>query len=87
MAQFIKSNGTEVELLPESGKHFTLKEMQDCVGGFIEIVYTQDGRLIVLDEEGKLKGKEVNLKATKLYGNTNDCIVGDVLVCTNKEVK
>ena len=37
MAQFIKSNGSEVELKPENGKHFSLKELQGCVDGFIEI--------------------------------------------------
>jgi len=88
MAQFIKSNGSEVELKPENGKHFSLKELQGCVDGFIEIVESSDGRLIVLNEEGKLKGLPVNQKASTLYKYAgHDVIVGDVLICNKKEIR
>ena len=69
----------------------TLKEMQDFVGGYIEVVQSADTKSqIVLDEEGKLKGKPINKEATELYlgeeqddtsaGWDFDYIVGDVMV-------
>ena len=90
MAQFIKANGEVTEVKPKNGKDFSLEEMQKFVGGYIEIVESQikgDKRLIVLNEEGKLHGLPVNPKATAIFGYPGDFIVGDVLVCTNKEVK
>jgi len=48
------------------------------------------GQIIVLDEEGKLKGKGRNNKATELYRLrrlTTDFMVGDVLVCNENEIK
>ena len=69
----------------------TLKEMQDFVGGYIQVVQSADTKSdIVLDEEGKLKGKFLNKEATELYlgeapddtgaGWDFDYIVGDVMV-------
>ena len=73
----------------------TLKEMQDFVGGFIEVVQSADTKHdIVLDEEGKLKGKPLNKEATELYvgeekddtcaGWDFDYIVGDVMVLSGE---
>ena len=69
----------------------TLTEMQKFVGGYIEVVQSSDTKHdIVLDEEGKLKGKPLNKEATELYlgeeqddtsaGWDFDYIVGDVMV-------
>ncbi len=80
MAQFIRANGEILEAEPKNGTSFELDELQAFVGGWIEIVNTYDGRLMVLDEEGKLKGKSVNEYASQLFG-WRDVIVGDVLVC------
>ena len=63
----------------------TLKEMQDFVGGHIEVVYTPNGDQIVLDEEGRLKGKEINKEASQYWlGDRADDefanIVGDAMI-------
>ena len=69
----------------------TLKEMQECVGRYIEVVQSADTKYdIILDEEGKLKDKPINKEATELYvgeeqddtsaGWDFDVIVGDVMV-------
>ena len=69
----------------------TLTEMQKFVGGYIEVVQSSDTKHdIILDEEGKLKGKPLNKEATELYlgeeqddtsaGWDFDYIVGDVMV-------
>lgn len=90
MAQIIKTNGEVIETKPKNGTDFQFDELQSIVGGYIEVVSLHDGRLVVCDEEGKLKGKERNHKATDILHsvfNTNDFMVGDVLVCNENEIK
>jgi hypothetical protein len=90
MAQIIKTSGAVIETKPKNGTDFQLDELQSIVGGYIEVVSLRDGRLIVCDEEGKLKGKERNNKATDILHsvfNNNDFMVGDVLVCNENEIK
>lgn len=56
-------------------------------GGYIQIVATTDGRLMVVDEEGKLKGMRLNMAATELYVyGAADPIVGDALVCDHGQI-
>jgi hypothetical protein len=87
MATLYRENGTAEEVQPANGSSFTLQEMQTLVGGYIEITETRDGRLMVLDEEGKLKGKRMNLPATMLYRyGSYDPIVGDVVIGTRGEL-
>lgn len=63
----------------------TLKGLQEAIGGHIEIVpcgaehFTHC--VLVVDEEGKLKGLELNPYASKLFGSIHDCIVGPALLC------
>ena len=67
----------------------TLEEMQKFVGGYIEVVYASNGDQIVLDEEGRLKGKEINKEASEYWlGDMVDDevanIVGDALILKGK---
>jgi Domain of unknown function (DUF3846) len=59
-----------------------LVSLKKAVGGYIEIVPTPNSPFVMFcDEEGKIKGKPINLTATKLadrYRDWNDPIVGDV---------
>jgi hypothetical protein len=90
MAQVIKSSGEVIETKPNNGTDFSLEELQAIVGGYIEVVSLRDGRLIVCDEEGKLKGKDFNTRATYILQAampTHDFVVGDVLVCDADEIK
>jgi len=78
-----KSSGEIVPVLPVNRVSFTLGELREFVKGFIEIITLSDGRLMVVNEEGKINGLEQNESATKLakpvlFGS--DFIVGDVLV-------
>ena len=86
--EIIRVNGAREEFLPADGRHYTLEELQKAIGGgYIEIVHTKDGRLMVMDEEGKLKGFPVNPVATGLYRyGSQDPIVGDVLVCDEETI-
>ena len=67
----------------------TLKEMQEYVGGYIEVVYINDESEMVIDEEGKLKGKSVNKEATTIAHEhqaifNDDYIAGDVMLLSGK---
>lgn len=92
MATIYKTSGECIETSPKNGKYFTLSEMQAIVSGFIEIVDLYDGRLMVVNEEGKLNGLGINHKATEIYLDAMpvmvvNIIVGDVLVCGKKEIR
>jgi hypothetical protein len=87
MAKIIKTNGKIIEVEPINGKDFQLDEMRKHIGGgYIEITYTKDNKLMVVDEEGKLKGFEPNLSATENH-KYNDLIVGDVLICEPNQIE
>ena len=58
----------------------TLEAMQGLVGGYIETVrpkYLAEDQILIVDEEGLLKGKPVNNTASLLCSSP---IVGDVLI-------
>jgi hypothetical protein len=82
-AYLYKCDGEIVPVLPKNGISFTLKELSNFVNGYIQIISLKDGRLMVLNEEGKISQLDVNNTATNLAKDTlfkDDYIVGDVLV-------
>lgn len=88
-AEIIKTSGERIHVKPENGTDFELHEMQEIVGGWIEIVYLRDGRIMVVNEEGKVNRLEPNIVATNLLLAQGgwDMVVGDVLVCDAGMVK
>lgn len=90
MAQIIKSNGETKTVEPKNGTDFKLEELQAIVGGYIQIAYLRDDEIMVMDDEGKLKEKDLNLQASLRYRrdvNPYDSVVGDVLICKTEQVK
>ena len=89
MAEIIKADGTIIPVEPKNGKDFKLEELNKIVGGYIEIVYLTNKRILVVDEEGKLKQKPFNVRATTVsqVSRYGDFIAGDALLCLQKEVK
>lgn len=81
----IDSDGNITPMQPK-GKHYTLKEMQEGVGGLIEFCYTRDEVYIfVVNEEGLLEQPpRFNFTATVLYlglvDNQETRLFGDVLI-------
>lgn len=78
-----KSDGEIVPVLPKNGISFTLKELRGFVKGYIQVIALNDGRIMILNEEGKLDSLKVNDTATNLAKDIlfkDDYIVGDVLV-------
>lgn len=91
MATILYPDGTTKRIYPtNSSTGFSLEELREAIGGgWIEIVRTQTGRrILVIDEEGKLKGMPLNSRASGLYDPTySDVIVGIAILATNKEVQ
>lgn len=98
MAKIIKTTGEVIEVSPKNGKTFELEELQavvehkvgDVSFHYIEIVYLRDGRLMVVNEEGKLIGAPVNNKATDIFIESFgvfDIVCGNVLVCDDNEIE
>jgi len=90
MAQLIKVDGTKKDIIPKNKKHFKLKEMYSILScRLVEFVRTKNEDLMILDEEGKLRNNwrnNINNKATELYKyGEDDPIVGDVLICKDKD--
>lgn len=93
-AQVIKADGTIVKVEPKNGTDFSLEEMNEIVGGYLEIVWFHDGsnNIMVLNEEGKIGGLPYNHQATIIAQQgraigLNDEIVGNVLLCHKDQVK
>lgn len=76
---------------PKNGTDFSLEELQEFVGGCIEIVSLVDDLIMVINEEGKLLDLPFNKAATEILwsstGSTSDYIVGNVLICESCLVK
>lgn len=92
-----KTDGSMVVVKPKNGTDFKYEELRTFVGGMVEIVPTPNGRLIVVNEEGKLIGLPYNNKGSDIwkseypiseYPNNNDeTIVGDMLYCEKNLIK
>jgi hypothetical protein len=80
----LKPDGTTQEIKPKTNGAFALTELQDAVGGFIEIVRLKPGTpwsMLIVNEEGKLRNLPFNSKATEFAAIAlDDCIVGDALL-------
>ena len=83
-AKIIYTDKEAEDYTPKNGKTFALTEMQEIIGGYIEPIRLNDGRMIIVDEEGKSKDKAVNIPATNILRRdhyTTDYIVGTAIVC------
>jgi len=94
MALIIRMDGSEEQLdLLNDYSPARLKKLQRAVGGYIEELRLDDGRLLYVNEEGLLKGLDTNPRATQivkehapqyLWGPI-DTIVGDVVLCKKED--
>lgn len=96
-AVLIQTSGLITAITPDNGKDFSLKELQGYVGGLIDVAYLPSGKVMVVNDEGKLNGLPKNDLATEIWKqeypkaaypwNNDELIVGDVVMCDNKLVK
>ena len=83
-AKIIYTDKEAEDYTPKNGRTFELEEMQEIVGGYVEPIRLNDGRMIIVDEDGKSKDKAVNIPATNILRRdhyTTDYIVGTAIVC------
>lgn len=82
-----KPNGQIITTEPSNGTDFSLKELQEIVGGYIQVIYLPDNQVMVINEEGKLDGLEYNDNATEILEEVmDDFIVGNALICDRKMI-
>jgi hypothetical protein len=60
----------ELKIIDNVKDEPTLESAQEFVGGYVEGISFPNGDYLIVNEEGKLKGLEVNEKATKLWRET-----------------
>ena len=83
-AKIVYPDKDSEDYTPKNGRTFELEEMQEIVGGYIEIIRLNDGRIIIVNEEGLLQGLPVNIEATNILRrdhSTAQYIVGNAIVC------
>lgn len=95
MAELLRPDGTRTEVLPQDVKRgFTLEELYRVLAcTTIEAVYLPDRRVMVVDEEAKLRREPPppNSVATALLhaagGIPWDVVLGPALICSRREFK
>ena len=89
MATLMLTDGTILTVAPKSGKKFKLKEAQDFVKGFVELVYFPDNTMLIVNEEGIIKDLPYNHVATEVvksyFGDNVQKFYGDILWCNQNE--
>ncbi len=88
------SNGTIRHVAPENGKTFTLEELQQHVGGYVEVLpakHLTEGCMVLVDEEGSIKSPLPQINVTvsvwlqhHLY--SKNVIRGNALILTPLEM-
>jgi len=61
----------------------TYEEVKDFIGGWLEAIELSNGDLMLMDEEGKIKGLSANSKATAIWNfnfGPTDVICGNVAI-------
>ncbi len=87
-AYVLHTDGRREEILPADGSEFSLPELQNIVGGYIEFIPSlEPGYFLVVNEEGKLLQLPPNESATNLSAyRERDIVLGDVLLCPHGTV-
>lgn len=92
MDYYLKTNCKLEVVAPKNGKDYQLEELQEYVGGYIEIIRLTPKQILVINEEGKLNGLKPNRLATETAHLVraiakNDFIVGNCILCDTEHVK
>lgn len=80
MAMLIKVDGEIVEDYDVS----SLEQLQEAVGGYIEIISLDNNMCLVVNEEGLVMGLKQNMWASLIL---NRIIVGDVIYMNKDEIQ
>lgn len=80
MATLLKSDGTQVQNVSIS----TLEKMQRLVGGYIEFVYIEDGKILVVNEDALFEDLPYNEQASAMC---DAILFGDVILTSDQEMR
>ncbi len=75
---------------PCNGKNFSLDELLYYVHGYVEIIDLYNGKVLVVNEDGKSLNYKLNKYATQIYQDIfggHDYIVDDVLLCNKNQIE
>lgn len=90
-AQWIQADGTVIYVAPQNGTDFSLEELKAFVHGYIEIIFFDNGQIMVVNEEGAINGMKPNEIASLTQNSIRQrfCqpIFGDALYCDRSMVK
>ena len=90
MATLYKTDGTKRDVFP-AAETFSLDELYALVGGHcVDIIGLGDGRMLVIDDNGKVDNRPLNRAATVLAAIAiapDDVIVGDALLVGAGEIE
>ena len=84
MALLLKTDNTREEVEPRHGREFTLRELQNYVGGYVDVVPLSDNRILIINGQGHMLDLTANFSATLAAERS---IVGDALLCRMTEVQ
>jgi hypothetical protein len=70
------------------GEKITFNEIRKLVKGYVEFVWLKDGKILIVNEEGKFYGLPYNDIATQVIveNGMNDYIVGNAIILESKYV-
>ena len=86
MATLYKTNGAKIHVSPKNKKKFTLRELQDLVGGFVAQFKAGEGHVLVVNEDGRLLDLQYNRRASELASQFGyPPIVGNAVYCKAEE--
>lgn len=66
----------------EKGK-FPFKQLQELVGGYVEVLYLKDGSVLCMNEDGRSMNLPLNIDATEIAGME---IVGDTVLLSHRSL-
>ena len=86
--ELTRDSSKVLEIEPKNDKKYDLEDVQALVGGYVELVHLNGDNIMLLDEDGLLKNKPVNMQATihaEQLGWQGGLLVGSVLFCRDSE--
>lgn len=84
MAILIGTDGIITPIEPKNKRNFSLRELQDYVEGYIEIIRLPNHNIMVVNEEGRLRRLKVNPHASLV---AQQAIVGNAVLCNDSQIK
>jgi hypothetical protein len=68
MARILSVDGEVIEVQPADGREFTVAEMEKLVGGEFDLIRTDMGASMAIDENARAKGLDLNRRASMMTG-------------------